>query len=572
MYARVSPARLGYAMNEMLSNRIRSPNLESIGTDRRILVSLVLYALAVDVWLFHDHAGLMLDDGYYYLKIAQSIAHSMGSTFDGVNPTNGYHPLWLLSLVPVFWLTLDSDVANILAAVLQTIFFAGSSAAVYLALRLKARPLAAALGVSLWVLFCYPYSVSGVEYSLHLLLITWTAYFYLSRFACGNPHTKSFFVLGVLCALTILARLDTVLLAGSIGLFLLAVEWRARDVNGRLLRLSAFFIPVTITCLVYVGANLVLFGHAVPLSGEVKRAWSEYLLTLDPIYSTQSWLMAKLSLMATPLRSLVDARHPSETFFPLTLTVGSFGAAILGLTALGMSGAGRQRGWIPCEAGRLAPFYLYGILGYVSYITIYHAQLSFIPWYYVIQPWITVVLLTDAAEGVLGFRNSLVNSNKALMISRRVGTIALVVLVSGVLLYTGRALATSSTKDDSPSNYDPLFETAQWIKSNLPAGAVVGSWNAGMIGYFSGRRVFDLDGLVNSWDFYEREQYDLCGYWERNGIEYLADYFQVNRAWSTVPSYPFYSRCAERLELRWAKDVLESTIQIRVYRIRGRDK
>lgn len=42
------------------------------------------------------------DDAYYYFKVAQNISEGRGSTFDGVNPSNGYHPLWLLASVPIF--------------------------------------------------------------------------------------------------------------------------------------------------------------------------------------------------------------------------------------------------------------------------------------------------------------------------------------------------------------------------------------------------------------------------------------------------------------------------------------
>ena len=42
------------------------------------------------------------DDAYYYYKVAQNISEGHGSTFDGINPTNGYHPLWMLVCVPIF--------------------------------------------------------------------------------------------------------------------------------------------------------------------------------------------------------------------------------------------------------------------------------------------------------------------------------------------------------------------------------------------------------------------------------------------------------------------------------------
>ena len=42
------------------------------------------------------------DDAYYYFKVAQNVSEGRGSTFDGLNPTNGYHPLWMLVCVPIF--------------------------------------------------------------------------------------------------------------------------------------------------------------------------------------------------------------------------------------------------------------------------------------------------------------------------------------------------------------------------------------------------------------------------------------------------------------------------------------
>ena len=47
--------------------------------------------------LWHDAPfALTFDDAFYYFGIARNVAHGHGSTFDGINPTNGYHPLWML--------------------------------------------------------------------------------------------------------------------------------------------------------------------------------------------------------------------------------------------------------------------------------------------------------------------------------------------------------------------------------------------------------------------------------------------------------------------------------------------
>src|SRR5579883_1358590 len=45
-----------------------------------------------------DVAAFFEDDFFYYLQIARNFAEHGRSTFDGVTPTNGYHPLWMIVL------------------------------------------------------------------------------------------------------------------------------------------------------------------------------------------------------------------------------------------------------------------------------------------------------------------------------------------------------------------------------------------------------------------------------------------------------------------------------------------
>jgi hypothetical protein len=68
-----------------------------------LVMSISLYAALSDgqnlSWKWFTR-----DDAYYYFKVAQNISEGKGSTFDGINPTNGYHPLWI-EYKPIFALT-----------------------------------------------------------------------------------------------------------------------------------------------------------------------------------------------------------------------------------------------------------------------------------------------------------------------------------------------------------------------------------------------------------------------------------------------------------------------------------
>ena len=62
---------------------------------------VVLSCKLVLVWSGFSETAIIQDDAFYYFTIARNVALGEGPTFDGVAPTNGFHPLWLLFLVPL---------------------------------------------------------------------------------------------------------------------------------------------------------------------------------------------------------------------------------------------------------------------------------------------------------------------------------------------------------------------------------------------------------------------------------------------------------------------------------------
>jgi hypothetical protein len=87
---------------------------------------------------------------------------------------------------------------------------------------------------------------------------------------------------------------------------------------------------------------------------------------------------------------------------------------------------------------------------------------------------------------------------------------------------------------DSEPFYERRLEAAFWVRDNLPEDAVIGAWNAGQMGFFSERRVVNLDGLINNREFLDtvlQHPTQLRRYMQSKGIRYLADYsFQYFRA------------------------------------------
>jgi hypothetical protein len=70
-----------------------------------------------------------------------------------------------------------------------------------------------------------------------------------------------------------------------------------------------------------------------------------------------------------------------------------------------------------------------------------------------------------------------------------------------------------------------LDKMTTWIKNNLPKDAKIGIWNAGYIGYFSERKIINLDGLINSIELYDyyREGKGVWKYIVDKKIDYIGD-------------------------------------------------
>jgi hypothetical protein len=282
------------------------------------------------------------------------------------------------------------------------------------------------------------------------------------------------------------------------------------------------------------------------------------LLANDPLYQSHGWLVAKLFHVARPLRQF------SAEWYVRGAALGVFGMGLLWL--LHLFGR-RYRPWRAWFAGTLQPWGLFALYSGVSYLALtllYHAGLSFSSWYFVIQPWIGSVAVGALAMGVTQWSDGRVAS----AIGRSHLASTLIILLSGLLLFaTIRGIVQWQQRAQATNSASPLLDAAFWARAHLPAGAVIGAWNAGTIGYLSERRVVNLDGVVNSWDFFETEQVDLCRYWNKTGITHLLDVFEGSQALSAVPMYSRYAHCAERLELMWSNDRYQVTWQVMAYRV-----
>jgi hypothetical protein len=332
-----------------------------------------------------------------------------------------------------------------------------------------------------------------------------------------------------------------------IGLVLARREFKQGLTRPGLRRLVAFVLPLTVTGLLYFALNMAWFGQPGPVSGVVKRAWSAYLLSQDPLYQAHGWLGAKLYHGLWPVRKATE-------LFPVYLLLGTVGASLWWLRR---HRPGPGAGYSPAQL--LGPFIGFSLINYAGYFLLYHGMLSYPRWYYVVQPWLAALLLAGLAERMR--RSPL-----------RLWPVAPAGLGLAVIVFTIWHLEQWRLADQTGTIPQPLVEAAAWVKTNLPEDGVIGAWNAGAIGYLSERRVINLDGLVNSWDYFHDERTDLCRYWRERQVRFLVDIFDQRAAWPEAiapqPTYPAFAACADRLEPIWSAPAGPARWwQLEVYRL-----
>jgi hypothetical protein len=201
------------------------------------------------------------DDAYYYFKVAQNISEGHGSTFDGINRTNGYHPLWMLICIPIFALARFDLILPLRALLLV---MSGLSVATGILLyRLIGRIFAPAIGAIAALFWVFSYDVLAIIYqqglesgiaAFFVVLLVYKLYEFEISWREKEVTVRQIATLAVIAILTMFSRLDLVFLAGMVGLWVVF--------RGHLLR---FFLPLDIASIIIL--TILAFMIRVGLTG-----------------------------------------------------------------------------------------------------------------------------------------------------------------------------------------------------------------------------------------------------------------------------------------------------------------
>ncbi len=225
-----------------------------------VVMSMSLYAALSDgqnlSWRWFTR-----DDAYYYFKVAQNISEGHGSTFDGINRTNGYHPLWMLVCIPIFALA-RFDLILPLRILLIVMSLLSVSTAILL-YRLMGRIFTPGIGAIAALVWVFSYEILTVVYqqgletgiaAFFIVLLVYKLYEFETSWRKNDVPKKQIVLLGIIAVLTMLSRLDLVFLAGMVGIW---VVLRASPLR--------YYLPLDIAAILVI--SLLSFLLRVSLSG-----------------------------------------------------------------------------------------------------------------------------------------------------------------------------------------------------------------------------------------------------------------------------------------------------------------
>ena len=475
----------------------------------------------------------LTDDAYYYFVLARNTTQLGMISFDGINPTNGFHPLWWIMLLPIFGLPgsvedLHVHMALILASVLDIIALWAITQVAAKLTKHVALGLVAGLIYALNPMVIFQ-TANGLETSLGMATLSLFWLIYLQWLI--SPKSKKLSgLVGMLAGFMILARTDNIFF---FGLSLLCGLWYWRDhrawrnVAKASVIALAIILPWLLWSRIAVGSWLQESGIAVPMAIRVRFT----LKHGDKLITT---LIESVRQLASPNLWL----RGDPTGLPFIIGVILWVALLIGLVSRW------KRSMKDLEVAALAP-----LIGAGVALLVFHAGIRWYP-----RPWYFVPTAAAFSVGV-----AIVV--KPLLIRRR-----LLLPAFGLLLYYAIAAAAFWQVGFYPWQQE-MRQAASWIKHNLPSASTVGSFNAGIYAFYSERRIVGLDGVVNHTAFEAVKNRNILHYLQASDIDFLVDYDSaVRREYAPFMGDGYPNQLDELAVLGGHKDGPLGLL--RVYRVR----
>jgi hypothetical protein len=470
------------------------------------LVTLTVAWLPIELTIPH----FLHDDFFYALKLAQNVLDRGTISFDGTSPTNAPLPMWLgvcMGAEAVCGPMLAIHAVLTVAAFLHLL-------QAYLVFHLLAATCSRTIAHLATFFYLFNFRViacnlCGLEAPLQGFMVLLVFYFLLR---CRKPLTGSSAAgCGLLLGLAAMTRLDLILLGAILIAWLLLDRALAGGGFRARVRLSATLAGTALAVVSpWVIRTAFRSGSLLPstLSALNLFKFQQFHLRM-PLHYNLEVLRAKLSLAGAQLSDTANLFG----LWPF-IYAHDFDGRLCGVLIVALLAAITCGMWLTRHgSGHVlrCVLFAYALTHMAYYFTFAVLEMRYL------FPFCIAVVVVAASTA-----SDLLQRFPGRLASRRMAGLYAIVIVNAAVA-GGFAWFHNQGAASSHALNIALYDMARWIRMHTDERAVIGSWNGGILGYFSGRTVVNLDGLVNDEAIAAMRERRLASYIRQRNINYLAD-------------------------------------------------
>ncbi len=190
-------------------------------------IGIVVLTLVLHLYVVFSPANSLMhwyrnDDAFYYFKVAVNFINGKGMTFDGINLSNGFQPLWELVCIAIFWTAKWSLILPLrLLVIVSALLNAGTAIFIFRILRRFIPAGTAAIPAILWLFLPYIHATvvqNGLETGLSVFFVAFL-FFLTVEWQKEDLKFRQLALLGIVAGLAILARLDNIFVVALLGIW-----------------------------------------------------------------------------------------------------------------------------------------------------------------------------------------------------------------------------------------------------------------------------------------------------------------------------------------------------------------
>lgn len=432
------------------------------------------------------------DDSFFYIKTAYNFSTGFGSTFDRVDMTNGYHPLWFLLLSSYFFvlnfiLNFTPELYYRITVILILFINLFTIYILYLFFRNNGKKDSARQILLFIPLFLTFVAIRDFGMETHLLCLI-IALYLLAKSGEVSSGNNNFIYKGILLALIFLTRIDYLFTVIPV---LIITDLIVTSPKYRKKYLYVSLLALLIVTSLYFSSNWIFFNEILPVTAKVKSTFPETLL----------------------FHNIGKLLEPGAFTNQFVKTVYTFGVIVLFLILTFKKKF--KNTFIKTD------YFMFGV-----------CCACFV--YLLLNILINKHALKEWYVAFPAFASSLLLIRMILLFPK-------VYIISLTLFISMFIFMFYVTRIENPK-WNSAYYYAKEIKNNTEGNDRIFMIDlSGIIGFFSERKIINGDGLINSYEYQEYlSSNNLTKYFTDRKIDYYSTYSQDNAPFEMIDSSGFY--------------------------------